>query len=92
MIISQYTETCGVLLHYPKIGGKNIKYFSKKAIRNLLRENIDVHSRRLIAYLPGDGIKCIEKFQSHCANMIFSDKSRYGRIFRKSHIKERNLQ
>ena len=28
---------------------------------------------------PKDGIKCIEKFQSHCANMTFADKSRYDR-------------
>ena len=27
--ISQYTETCEVLLDYPKIGGEDIKYFSK---------------------------------------------------------------
>ena len=46
-----------------------------------MHANIDVHSRRLIAEFPGDGIKCIEKLQSHCANMTFSDKSRYDRIF-----------
>ena len=53
----------------------------KKAIRNLLHANIDVHSRRLIAELPRDGIKRIEKLQSHCANMTFADKSRYDRTF-----------
>ena len=48
MIFSQYTETCEVLLDYPKIGGDDIiEYFAKKAVRNLLRSNIDVHSRRL---------------------------------------------
>ena len=57
MIFSQYKETCEVLLDYPKIGGENSKEFIKIAIRNLLRANIDVHSRRLIAELPGDGIK-----------------------------------
>ena len=46
-----------------------------------MRANIDVHSRRLIAGLPLDGIKCIEKLQSHCANMTFPDKSRYDRTF-----------
>ena len=40
-----------------------------------------VHSRRLIAELPKYGINCIEKLQSHCANMTFSDKSRYDRTF-----------
>ena len=40
-----------------------------------------VHSRRLIAELLKDGIKFIEKLQPHCANMTFSDKSRYDRTF-----------
>ena len=64
MIFSQYTETCEVLLvDYPKIGGDDIEDYAKKAIRNLLHANIDVHSRRLIAELPKDEIKCIEKLQ-----------------------------
>ena len=33
MIFSQYTETCEVLLDYPKIGGDDIEYFAKKYIR-----------------------------------------------------------
>ena len=69
MIFSQYKETCEVLLDYPKIGGENIKEFSKNTIRNILRANIDVHSRRLIDEFPGEGIKSIDKLQSCCANM-----------------------
>ena len=62
MIFSQYRETCEVLLDYPKIGGDDvIEDYAKKAIRNLLHANIDVHSRRLIADFLGDGVKCIEK-------------------------------
>ena len=61
MIFLQYKETCKVLLDYLKIGGENIKDFSKKATKNILHANINVHSRRLISELPGDGIKCIEK-------------------------------
>ena len=74
MIFYQYKETCEVLLNYSKIGGEKIREFSKKAIRNLLRANIDMHSRRLISEFPGDRIKCIEKLLSHCANMIFLKK------------------
>ena len=82
MIFSQYKENFEVLLDYPKIGGDDIiEDYAKKAIRNLLHANIDVHSRRLIAELPKDGIKCIEKFQSHLSNMTFSDKRRYDRTF-----------
>ena len=46
-----------------------------------MHANIDVHSIRLIAKFPKDGIKCIEKLQSHCTNMTFADKSRYDRNF-----------
>ena len=75
MTFSQYKETCEVLLDYPKIGGDNgIEDYAKKSIRNILHANIDVHSRRLISEFPKDGIECIEKLQSHCANMIFSEK------------------
>ena len=35
----------------------------------------------MIAEFSKDGIKCIEKLQSHCANMTFLDKSRYDRTF-----------
>ena len=45
MIFYQYKENCESLLDYPKIGGEDIKYFKKNAIRNLLHANIDVHSR-----------------------------------------------
>ena len=57
--ISKYKETCKVPLDYPKIGGGSIKECAREDIRNILRANIDVHSRRLIADFPGDGIKCI---------------------------------
>ena len=51
------------------------------AIRNLLHANSCVHNRRLIAEFPDDGIRCIQKLQSHCTNMTFADKSRYDRTF-----------
>ena len=81
MIFSQYTETCEVLLDYPKIGGGDIEDYAKMSIRNILHANIDVHSRRLIAEFPLDGIKCIENLQSHCANITFYEKVRFDRIF-----------
>ena len=75
-----------------KKGGEDIKYFEKNAIRNLLHTNIGVHSRRVITELPADGIKCIEKLHSHCANMTVADKSRYNMIFQKVTHKGGNLQ
>ena len=81
MIFSQYTEACEVILNYPKIIGDDIEHYAKKAIRNILHANIDVHSKRFIAEFPKYGIKCIEKLQSNCANMTFADKIRYDRTF-----------
>ena len=49
---------------------------------NLLYANIDVHSRRLISELPGDGVKCTSKLRSYCANMNFYDKIRHDSIFK----------
>ena len=61
--------------------GGNVKDYVKQAIINLLHANSCVKSRRLIAEFPEDGVKCLEQLQSHCANMNFADKSRYGRTF-----------
>ena len=57
MIFSQYTETSEVILDDLKIGGDDMEGYTKKAIRNILHANIDVHSRRLISEFPRDGIK-----------------------------------
>ena len=43
-------------LDYQKIGEGALKDFAKKAIRNILHANIDVHGRILIAEFPLDGI------------------------------------
>ena len=81
MIFSQYRETFEFLKDYPKIGEGNVKDYAKQAIRNLLHANSCLHSRRLIAEFPEDGIKCMEKLQSHCANMTFAEKIRHDRTF-----------
>ena len=81
IIFSKYTETCEVIIEYPKIRKDDIKDYAIKAIRNIFHANIDVHSRKLISEFPMDGIHCIVELQSHCANMTFSGKSRYDRSF-----------
>ena len=81
MISSQYKETCEVLLDYPKNEGMILLKIMQKRIYGIFCMHIDVNSRRLISELSKDGIKCIEKLQSHCANMNFSDKSRYDKTF-----------
>ena len=61
-------------------------------VNQCFHANIDVHIRRLITELPGYGIKCIEKLQSHCANMNFLTNVDMTGFFNKSHIKEGNMQ
>ena len=92
MIFSQYAETCEAIIDDPKTGGDDIKNYAKKAIRNIFHTNINVHSRRLISEFPIDGRKCIEKLQSHFANMNFLTKVYMAGHFNRSHIKEWNLQ
>ena len=83
MIFSQYKETCEVLLYYTNIVGEDMKYYVRKEIGNILHANIAVYSRIFIDEFPLDGVKCISKIQSDFANMTFSDKSTYVRIFHK---------
>ena len=42
---------------------------------------IYAHSQRLIDYCPGYGVQDISIFQPQCENMIFTDRSRYNRVF-----------
>ena len=86
MIFSHYKETCEVLSEDPEIGWEDLKCFVKKAIRNILHASIDFHSRSLIDEFPEDGVKCISKLQSHCANMTFSEKVGMIDFFNKYHI------
>ena len=74
------------------MGGDDIEDYEKESIRNLLHANIDVHSRRFISEFPTDGIKCIEKLQSNCADMTFTEKVYMTGLFNKSHVKKRNMQ
>ena len=62
-----------------------VRIMLKRPPDYILHANIDVHSRRLIAEFSKDGIKCIEKLQSHCGNMLTG-------LSNKSHIKEGDLQ
>ena len=81
MIFLLYIETYEVITNDLKIGGYDIEDYGKNPIKNILHENFDVYSIRLISEFPIEGIKCIEKLQSHCANMNFADKNRSERNF-----------
>ena len=92
MIFSQYTETCEVMIDYPKIGGDDIENYAKKAIRNILHANIDVHSRRFIAEFPIYGIKCIGNCNNIVQTWLFLKKVDMIGLFNRSHIKFGNMQ
>ena len=81
MIFPQYKGNFEFLPYYPTIGGKYIRDYVNKAIRNLLNANIDVHSRRIISEFPVDGVKFISKVQYYFADMTFADKSRHPGLF-----------
>ena len=82
-----------VFVYDTTIREEDIKYHTNKAIRNILHENIDVHSRRLSYEFPGDGVKCIYKLQSHCANITyFLTRADMIGCFNRSRIKEGNKQ
>ena len=57
-----------------------------------MHANIDAYSRIFIDDFLIDEIKCIGNLQSHCANMNFAEKVDMGGLFKKSHIKEGNMQ
>ena len=53
-----------------------------------MHANNDVHSRRLIAELPGDRVEYISKLRPRCANITFDEKVDMVGFSRKLHIKE----
>ena len=71
MIFSQCRETCEVLLDYPKIGGDDfIEDYAKKAIRNLLHDNIDVLSNQHSAVYIN---MIIQKFSDSLFSIILNN-------------------
>ena len=44
IIFSQYTETCEILLYYPRNEGEDIEDFSRDSIRDILHANIYVYT------------------------------------------------
>ena len=72
-----------LLMNYTFIREEDFPDYAKKATCNLLHTYIDAHSKILIYEYIGDGVQAISRMQSQCANMNFSDQSRYNRLFQK---------
>ena len=70
-------------MDYTSIRGEYLPDYTKNVTWNLLHAYMDEHSQRFIYEYPGDGVQTITIFQYQCANMIFSDQSRYDRLFKK---------
>ena len=86
MILPQYKETCKLLPDLPKIGGENMKYFVKIPLGN-----IDGHSRKLIAELPGDGVNLLKNCNHIVPTKLFLEKVGMIGFFNKSDLKEGSL-
>ena len=71
-----------MLMDYPYIRARYFTDGSKHNNWNLLHEYRDGNIQRLIYEYPGDGLQAIKILQSQCANMTFSDKSKYNRPFK----------
>ena len=67
-------------MDYPSIRGEDLPDYNKKATWNLLHACIDAHNLILIDDCPVDGVQAIPRLKYQCANMTFSDQSRYDRM------------
>ena len=81
MVLSQFSENYMLLMNYTFIREEDFPDYAKKATCNLLHTYIDAHSKILIYEYIGDGVQAISRMQSQCANMNFSDQSRYNIMF-----------
>ena len=70
-----------LLMDYPSIRGEDFPYYDKQETWNLLHAYIDSHRKRLIYEYPMYGLQDIIRVQPQCANMSFSENSRYNRLF-----------
>ena len=68
-------------MDYPSIRGEELPYHAKDSTWNLLYVYIDAHITILIDECPGYGVQAISILQPQCANMTFSRKIRYDRLF-----------
>ena len=82
IVLSQSKETYMLIygLYIHKRGKYKI-YYAQKATMNLLHAYKDAHNKILIDEYTGYVVQSISIFQSQCANMNFSDQSRYNRLF-----------
>ena len=78
---SQSKDTCMIIMDCLSIRGGYIPYCYKQSIWCILYAFMDAHIQRLIDEYPGGGLQYITILKSQCANINFSDKSRYNRLF-----------
>ena len=83
IVLSQFNQTCMLLMEYPSIEEDGMTDYSKQTTWNLLNAYIYAHSQRSIYEYPEKGLEAITRLQSQCANMTFSDKNIYNRQFQK---------
>ena len=70
-----------LLMEYPSIIREYFPDYAKKFAWNRLYAYINAQNQILIDEYTGDGVQAITILKSQCANMNFSDKIRYNRLF-----------
>ena len=83
IVLSQFKETYIVLMEYASIRGNDSLDYAKNATWNLFHSYIDAHSQILIDEYTVDGVQAISIMQQKCANMTFSDQSKYNIMFQR---------
>ena len=83
IFLSQFKETCMLLMDYPSIRGEYLLDYAKNDIWNLLHAHIDANSQILRDEYPGDGLQATSRLKFQCENMNSADNSRYNRMFQK---------
>ena len=68
-----------------------LRIIKKTSIRNLLHANIDVHSRRLIAEFPKDGVNVLKNCNNIVQTLPLLIKVDMTGLSNRLHIKEGNL-
>ena len=77
------------LMDYLSIIREDFPDYAKKDTWKILHTYIYAHRQRFIEKYTRDVIHAITIFKWQCANMTFSDKIRYNRLFQKVVHKER---
>ena len=68
------------IMYYPSIREEDLLDYSNKTTWRILHSYINAHIQRLLYEYPDNVVHYITILKSQCANMTFSDKTKYSRL------------